>query len=184
MITTPEKMREAAANIADDVAYGRLHIDDAADAIRAIPIAPQPVAVTVKPLVWVNVPTGYGPETYEAYSSTGFYQVFTDEDSCCGAVCAEFATNQQQFGTTAARLVARVNGFIDAKAASQADYEARILSALTIQPADPLSDPRVKALVEAARSLLFAHDHGNGLEGWYNVREKLRAALRAIGGEA
>ena len=63
------------------------------------------------------------------------------------------------------------------------DEAADILSALTIHPADPLSDPRVVALVDAARGLLFAHDHGNGLEGWYNVREKLRAALRAIGGE-
>ena len=112
MITTPEQMREAAAqccdinNISPNFSAPAQSISTAmaiAAAIRAIPIAPQPVAVTVNPLVWVNVPTGYGPETYEAYSATGFYQVFTDEDSCCGAVLVEFATNQQQFGTTAAR---------------------------------------------------------------------------------
>ena len=151
-------------------------------------------AVTVKPMVWVNVPTGYGQETYEAYSATGFYQVFTDEDSYCGAVMAEFATNQQQFGTTAARSVARVNGFIDAKAAAQADYEARILSALTIHPADPLSDPRVGALVEAAAVLIMQHDmenpmrqadfHGDMCQCRRCRMDVLRAALRAIGGEA
>ncbi len=41
--------------------------------------------------------------------------------------------------------------------------------------------PEIRALVEAAKGLLFAHDHGNGLEGWHNTRERLRAALRAIG---
>jgi hypothetical protein len=87
-------------------------------------------AVTVKPLVWETVPTGYGPETYEAYAATGFYQVFTDEDSACGAVFAEFATDQSQFSTVSARKVARVNGFAEAKAAAQADHDARIRAAI------------------------------------------------------
>ena len=39
----------------------------------------------------------------------------------------------------------------------------------------------VQTLVEASKGLLFAHDHGNGLEGWHNTRERMRAALRAIG---
>lgn len=48
-----------------------------------------------------------------------------------------------------------------------------------------LALPEVRALVEASKGLLFAHDHGNGLEGWHNTRERMRAALRAIeeGGE-
>ena len=84
----------------------------------------------VAPLVWEDVRTGYGPETYEAHASTGFYQVFTDEDSSAGAVCAEFATDQSQFGMTSARKIARVGSFPEAKAAAQADYAARIIAAL------------------------------------------------------
>lgn len=45
-----------------------------------------------------------------------------------------------------------------------------------------LAVPEVRALVDAAKGLLFAHDHGNGLEGWHNTRERMRAALRAIEG--
>lgn len=44
-----------------------------------------------------------------------------------------------------------------------------------------LALPEVRALVAAAKGLLFAHDHGNGLEGWHNTRERMRAALSAIG---
>lgn len=44
-----------------------------------------------------------------------------------------------------------------------------------------LALPELKALVEASKGLLFAHDHGNGLEGWHYTRERMRAALRAIG---
>lgn len=39
--------------------------------------------------------------------------------------------------------------------------------------------PELVALVGAAKGLLFAHDHGNGLEGWHITRERLRAALAA-----
>lgn len=41
------------------------------------------------------------------------------------------------------------------------------------------NDADLLALVDAAKGLLFAHDHGNGLEGWHNTREKLRLALAA-----
>lgn len=143
-ITTPEKMREAAANIADDVAYGRLHIDDAADAIRAIHIAPQPVAVTQED--WDAAARAIGTDVYD------------------------------------------------------------LKAALTIQPADPLSDPRVVALVEAVKRLSAACDtmwndcerleenpHRFGQE--YQIKDEhvraiseaqqcLPAALRAIGGGA
>lgn len=51
---------------------------------------------------------------------------------------------------------------------------------ITVQ--DAARVPEIAALVEAAKGLLFAHDHGNGLEGWHNTRERLRAAIRAIAG--
>lgn len=42
-----------------------------------------------------------------------------------------------------------------------------------------LDAPELVALVESSKGLLFAHDHGNGLEGWHNTRERLRVALTA-----
>lgn len=43
---------------------------------------------------------------------------------------------------------------------------------------------REARLVDAAKGLLFAHDHGNGLEGWHNTFERMRAALAEIEKEA
>ena len=159
----------------------------------AAPQPAQPVAATVKPLVWEIVPTGYGPETYEAYAATGFYQVFTDEDSCCGAVFAEFATNRDQFGTTAARGVARVNSFADAKAAAQADYEARIMAALDVQPLtvqDAARVPEIAALIDAVNGLMEVfpdpcrYDHHGKCQEHFIEDDcsvaKTIAALRAI----
>ena len=170
------------------IASLRQAVADAADLLEAsqgevarlsAPADPQPVAVTVKPLVWVNLAItkehkGLSGVWLHACGINGQYEVHV------------FNTEPTHVMMNGPGIVptAIYTTIAGAKAAAQADYEARILSALTIQPADPLSDPRVVALVEAAKALLFAHDHGNGLEGWYNVREKLREALRAIGGEA
>lgn len=44
-----------------------------------------------------------------------------------------------------------------AKAAAQADYEARILAALDTAPADPLADERVKRLVDALKKSQNTH---------------------------
>ena len=77
----------------------------------------------------------------------------------------------------------------DAVAACQAHHDALIRDELIIQPADPLSDPRVVALVQAAKDLadeVVEYGRINRLgdgEKKYNVR-RVRAALRAIGGEA
>ena len=209
MITTPEQMREAAASDNDLIRRGDvtaipllgMTVTQIERAIRAIPIAPQPVAVTVKPLVWreqsntcqvADTPWGSAAVQDESHALCphrwGWWMVGSDED--------DSATG---YG----------NNIELAKAAAQADYEARILSALTIQPADPLSDPRVVALVEAAK--VFMHDvddliansegvsglHMNGdvadweslLPGgsfgsWLFSVDDFRAALRAIGGEA
>ena len=108
--------------------------------------APQPVAVTVNPLVWreqsntcqvADTPWGSAAVQDESHALCphrwGWWMVGSDED--------DSATG---YG----------HNIEIAKAAAQADYEARILSALTIQPADPLSDPRVKALVEAIQHFI------------------------------
>jgi hypothetical protein len=70
-----------------------------------------------------------------------------------------------------------------AKAAAQADYEARILAALDLTP-----DPRVTALVEAAFCEGFAEGcDGTWIEGDYTPawnKSKARAALAAFKGDA
>ena len=201
MITTPEQMREADDSdlirrgdvlaIVGPMANSNSIIaamagQAAYDAIRAIPIAPQPVDVVVKPLVWRSsygclIANGVG---IEYYAFTKGWNTSLD-----GKTYSEESREA-------------------AKAAAQSDYESRILSALTIQPADPLSDPRVVALVEAAtkiaslqKSTLIdvgsAHSNrGAGASGWmseddrdfmrdlHNAFASVTSALRAIGGEA
>ena len=169
MITTPEQMREAAMsridaliNAANDAGLDdrKEGLRDAYHAIRAIPIAPQPVAVTVKPLVWVALGAGY-------------------------------MAHDPLFQTTALALSA------DYCAEYDAERAARILSALTLHPADPLSDPRVVALVEAAAlaqyGLSWASAYFRDSNPPYcddpcppvnRGLDATRAALRAIGGEA
>ena len=165
--------------------YNQAATDCQRNILRIEP-APNAGAVKVKPLVWEIVPTGYGPETYQASAATGFYQVFTDEDSSSGAVFAEFATDERQFGMIYARSISRVNGFIEAKAAAQADYATRILAAI-----DPTPDPRdavIARLVEAVGALgampegyCFCSAHRIGDDSKVHEPEcaDLRAALAA-----
>ncbi len=105
----------------------------------------------VRKLEWEDARSGWGPETYEAYAATGFYQVFTDEDSSAGAIFTEFAVDRVQFGTIHARAIARVGSFPEAKATAQADYAARIIAALDGDAvAAMVREARVNALREAA----------------------------------
>lgn len=166
-ITTPEQMREAAA-----LAVIRIGLEigvtgvpvvmlAAVNAIRAIPIAPQPAAVTVKPLVWRGsygclIAKGAGVE----------YYAFTK------------GWNTSLDGTTHP-----AESREDAKAACQAHHDALLRAELTIHPADPLSDPRVVALVEAATDLLEIRAVWTDPHNDSDVK-RARAALRAIGGEA
>ena len=175
MITTPEQMREAANNDEDLIrridAITVAHqyttsLDDPRmfAEMRAIPIATQPVAVTVKPLVWTG-----------------------------GAILVATGPDIQTIGHSIPS---------DSQVEYDTERAARILSALTIHPSDPLSDPlsdpRVKALVEAARALRHSvcgptgfadavrHNSGQAYP-WPSLDAAelaLDAALRAIGGEA
>jgi len=98
-------------------------------------------AVTVKPLMWEDLGNGrayraacplFGSIRIEAYYSGEFHVLWSVPGFCDSFTPGLYETAEL------------------AKAAAQADYEARILSALTIHPADPLSDPRVVALVDEA----------------------------------
>lgn len=160
-----------------------------------------PAHVRVKPLVWAG--------EYRPVASPQTYQIWPDNGGS-GAPDDPIETFDGFMLYSPTMMCLGIHQTIEsAKTAAQADYEARILSALTIQPADPLSDPRVVALVEAAK--VFMHDvddliansegvsglHMNGdvadweslLPGgsfgsWLFSVDDFRAALRAIGGEA
>lgn len=99
-------------------------------AVSANTAAPQPVAVTVKPLVWGKQQSHAGDSYWR--SDFGHEILATATDTF-----AEMETGKRfNFSSDAIKFV-------------QTTHEASILSALTIHPADPLSDPRVVALVEA-----------------------------------
>lgn len=131
--------------------------------IRALPA----VQVTVKPLEWHNFDawTHWAEGvcgTYHVEERNGYWQV---ELRGGGLVHGVTQTDD----TTPADLDA-------AKAAAQADYEARIRSALTIAPAPDTE--KVAALVDAADAILNAYSAifrvGNP---W---GDNLRAALAAM----
>ena len=63
-----------------------------------------------------------------------------------------------------------------AKAAAQADYEARVMAAL--EPATPLNDPRVKALVEALKEAERMLKHYGSRDA--GGMAQIKAALEAI----
>ena len=192
MITTPEQMREAAIQACedciDDCMDGLADRDFVIRAIRAIPIAPQPVAVTVKPLVWntermisgdYRIHVTFGQNNRPFMLSRGSYII--------------------EYGDTETELQIK----------AQSDHQSRILSSLTIKLADPLSDPRVVALVKAAMKVMYAAElreyyhrlpnDKNRIGDQKSTKSKARdawiksfrracsatdAALRAIGGES
>lgn len=92
----------------------------------------------VKPLVWVDV-YEYGTIS-KAKCAFGFYTVTQDEDSAAGRIFVEF--HAKETGDCTIHAVELRGNFFepeDAKAAAQADYERRILSALT-DPMQTLAD--------------------------------------------
>ena len=158
-----------------------------AETAEAALAAPQTVTVTVKPLVWEAVGNPNG--RYRLHSTIAWARntcpygpYFIGLSSSCkdGEYSWDGPMNTGCRGFSNPEL---------AKAAAQADYEARILSAMTIQPSDPLSDPRVVALVEALtlasnRLAWAAIQFDTGTQNFITVGEWAHEALRAIGGEA
>ena len=113
---------------------------------RRADLAPDPLrAVKVKSLVWE-----YHPAGAIAAQATGFAYII--DTRMKGRVYSIKGFNQQ-------REFASMDA---AKAAAQADYEARIRSAL--EP-DPLADARVKALVEALKDWLELAEHCSITDG-------------------
>ena len=156
-MTDAEKMREAAALVSEHQDHGwhdgisaDYHpyskdelVAEIAAAIRALPLPPAAPAVRVKPLVWMfyhaNPETGFLPhETAEGFGGSYLIEYRRGQ----GGGQYDFWMPERVAGKHFDTLEA-------AKAAAQADYEARILSALEPQPA-PVT------LAEAAKVLLAA----------------------------
>jgi hypothetical protein len=123
-MTMRDKIAAIVADTYDSEDVLSIHCALVADAILAA------LPGMIPDLVWECVQTSFGPETYEAKCISGRYQVFTDEDSCAGAVFAEHATLPEYFGTVKATSISRVwGGFTAAKAAANAHHRAAIAQA-------------------------------------------------------
>lgn len=154
-------------------------------ALAATEPAPQPVAVKVKPLVW----------DVTGWSSDDGVKGENDNEWTAPLLGYRYAAYCIfWFGGDLFRLtdpddnVSRHNSLSDAKAAAQADYEARILAALDLtQPTaqDAARVPEIAAMADEAHYWVnnpSAWDHFD--QGASDVIEKLVSALRAIGGDA
>lgn len=128
----------------------------AIDVIDAIPA----VQVGVKPMEWLEIRHG---QYFEARVIGILYSVRLGTDGI----------SRWQAGHTGTwREAPTIEA---AKAAAQADYDARIRSALTVQPS-----PDVAALVEAADKLLDAYSAIFGVGNPWG--DELRAALARVKG--
>lgn len=88
-------------------------------------------------------------------------------------VCVERASSLSAAMVVASKIASRgPNG------------EAPVLVYRPAPLAEALAVPQIKALVYAAKMVMHDLHHGNGLEGLYENRDRLDAALRAIGGDA
>ena len=173
LLAENEALRAEVAELQEEVGRLRMAVlwpapkESDQDALRAIPA----VQVGVKPLEWVDR-IGNGKCKCEAETVVGLYGIYQD-----GAWIA--------LRFNGYRISGALPTIEAAKAAAQADYEARIRSELTAQPS-----PDVAALVEALRKISSrAYDMTWGEDT--EVREAMRdmeriadaALARVKGGE-
>lgn len=114
---------------------------EAASALRLAAQSPEPV--TVKPLVWVDHrPDSFPEPAWSAQTPFGFYNIEEVSASDCPAYVVRLHAH---------RFVADKDSLDDAKAAAQADYEARIRSALVNAPMSASDGALRKALEPFAK---------------------------------
>lgn len=139
--------------------------------IRAALSAPKAEAVTVKPLVWVDGKFSDKHPRETADSILGTYEVLQwAQGDFGGSVPAEDrgSSNREFCGAKTME---------QAKAAAQADYEARILSAIDTSPVPAITDEAVeRALVEWSKP-------NDKREPFEIMRAALLAAFPSKGGE-
>ena len=147
-----------------------------AEAAEAAPM------VTVKPLVWQSSRVSDRYERFSADSPWGRYEALEWSDGSFGGTLPRVDCDSDSVEFSVESMSA-------ALAYCQADYVERMKPLF----ADPLSDPRVVALVEAAQALgampegyCFCSKDRIGDDSKIHEPEcrDLRAALSAIGGEA
>jgi len=136
-------------------------------------------AALVKALVW-NWITDYGIVCY-AKTSIGTYTIHQDEDSCAGALlmylhltedgdCTKYAVEWREYCEPE-----------DLQAAAQADYEARILSALTVIDAKALVKAALKAAMKLANVVEYADRPAWANTGsWCHAVELYGMRIRAL----
>lgn len=202
MITTPEQMCEAAASDNDLIRRGDvtaipllgMTVTQIERAIRAIPIAPQPSENRLfdPDSHWgdfIRSAVAEAEKAMRKYPQPNY--VITKVAEEAGEVvkaavhAAEGRETLDNVRGEMLQLVAmlfrlwmegdQVHGLPPVSGVMAA-------SALTIHPADPLSDPRVVALVEAMK-IALSDLESNGMDDFASANIA-RAALRAIGGEA
>lgn len=172
-----------------------------AETAEAALAAPQPVAVTVLPIelaprdstmLWLLVDysgDGHNPLEDAIQAWTIGFNSLTDTDVDKWEF-AGWSWEQDCFTQGYGEVIGwrHLDVHID-PSATPASAHVDDLATTAPQPAAPLSDPRVKALVEAARDLADdvveygrINQLGDG-EQEHNIK-RVRTALRAIGGEA
>lgn len=151
---------------------------------RADLAAIQPAQVRVKPLVWGGVTDWRECTKFEAAALGGKYFVADlDKDSGIysagidlgGLAFVMLLEPDEKFGGKKPRSFPTIEA---AKAAAQADYEARILAALEPQP-DP-RDEVIARLVEALERMRSTYPYNPPCYGWQEQVEAHKAAKAAI----
>lgn len=141
------------------------------DDVRAILTAafaamPGP-AVKVKPLEWDREsPTEWKPETWKAQSLVDEYDIQREKDGTFSGFAPNAGTNI--FSSLEA-----------AKAAAQADYEARIMSSLTPAPDLASENERLRAALYEIANAYTAHGYSDAMDAVQLLRDTAKEAINA-----
>ena len=130
LLALADRLKNAGLNFGDqsDPCSLKVTVPERDTIVSALRLAAQsPEPVTVKPLVWVDHrPDSFPEPAWSAQTPFGFYNIEEVSASDCPAYVVRLHAHH---------FVADKDSLDDAKAAAQADYEARIRSALVEVPA-------------------------------------------------
>lgn len=146
LLALADRLKNAGLNFGDqsDPCSLKVTVPECDTIVSALRLAAQsPEPVTVKPLVWVDHrPDSFPEPAWSAQTPFGFYNIEEVSASDCPAYVVRLHAH---------RFVADKDSLDDAKAAAQADYEARIRSALVNAPMSASDGALRKALEPFAK---------------------------------
>lgn len=146
LLALADRLKNAGLNFGDqsDPCSLKVTVPERDTIVSALRLAAQsPEPVTVKPLVWVDHrPDSFPEPAWSAQTPFGFYNIEEVSASDCPAYVVRLHAH---------RFVADKDSLDDAKAAAQADYEARIRSALVNAPMSASDGALRKALEPFAK---------------------------------